>query len=190
MPLLENRHFLLCSLLVFNPGANEALPIFLDESVPSWLDLIFSATLVLIFGEVVPTALFTGSSQLKIAYKLSDVVKVIQFCLYPIVRPMGIMLDRVLGDHHVSEETDIRDEISAMVRILRSKGARVQETESPRAGAHPQAVDDTVAPLHIDNAVLEALDNLCRRPTRTWQEQQAGMRLSAILSMRAEVFYW
>jgi len=182
LPLLENRHFLLCSLLVFNAAANEALPIFLDELVPSWLAVIFSVTLVLIFGEVVPTALFTGPSQLKIAYKLSGVVKFIQFCLYPIARPMGIALDRVLGDHHDSEEMYTRDEISAMVRILRSKGAGVQELGSPRASWHPQVMDETMAPLHVDNAVLEAIDNLGRRPTRTWHEQQAGMGVMGALS--------
>ena len=189
LPLLHDRHFLLCSLLVFNAAANEALPIFLDELLPSWAAVVFSVTLVLIFGEVVPTALFTGPQQLKIAYKFSGIVRVIQFCLYPVARPMAMGLDRFLGDDHDKEEMYTRDEIAAMVRILRSKGAGVQEMGSPRGYTSPQGIDGeeatTVAPLHVDAAVLEAFDDLGKRPTRTWQEQQTGMLQSATQNVAA-----
>jgi hypothetical protein len=36
LPLLSDHHFLLCTLLIFNAAANEALPIFLDYILPSW----------------------------------------------------------------------------------------------------------------------------------------------------------
>lgn len=36
LPLIENHHFLLCTLLLFNALANEALPIFLDAVLPAW----------------------------------------------------------------------------------------------------------------------------------------------------------
>ena len=36
LPLIENHHFLLCTLLLFNAAANEALPIFLDAIMPAW----------------------------------------------------------------------------------------------------------------------------------------------------------
>ena len=41
-------------------GANEALPLFLDKIVPSWLAIILSVTFVLFFGEIIPSSLFTG----------------------------------------------------------------------------------------------------------------------------------
>ena len=52
LPLLKNHHYLLCSLLIANAGANEALPIFLDELLPSYAAILVSVTIVLIFGEV------------------------------------------------------------------------------------------------------------------------------------------
>ena len=66
LPLLKNHHFLLCSLLIANAGANEALPIFLDELLPSYAAILVSVTIVLIFGEIVPTAVFTGPKQVSI----------------------------------------------------------------------------------------------------------------------------
>lgn len=41
--------------------ANEALPVMLDRIVPSYAAILLSVTLVLIFGEVVPSAIFTGT---------------------------------------------------------------------------------------------------------------------------------
>jgi CBS domain containing-hemolysin-like protein len=42
-----------------NAGANEALPLFLDRLVPTWASVIISVTFVLIFGEIIPSAIFT-----------------------------------------------------------------------------------------------------------------------------------
>ena len=89
LPLLSDHHFLLCTLLIFNATANEALPIFLDELLPSWGAIVVSVTLVLVFGEVVPTALFTGPQQLKIASDFSGVVGGLQLMFYPLARPMA-----------------------------------------------------------------------------------------------------
>ena len=50
MPLVSNHHYLLVTLLLLNSLANEALPIFLDEIVPSYIAIILSVTLVLFFG--------------------------------------------------------------------------------------------------------------------------------------------
>ena len=36
-PLVKKHHWLLVTLLLLNAVANEALPLFLDKLVPSWL---------------------------------------------------------------------------------------------------------------------------------------------------------
>ena len=45
---------------------NEALPIFLNMIVPEFVAVIMSVTLVLIFGEIIPSAVFTGPKKLTI----------------------------------------------------------------------------------------------------------------------------
>lgn len=60
LPIIKQHHLLLVTLLLFNAIANETLPIFLGALVPNYIAVILSVTLVLIFGEIIPSALFTG----------------------------------------------------------------------------------------------------------------------------------
>ena len=52
LPILSQHHLLLVTLLLMNAAANEALPLFLDELVPSYVAIVLSVTIVLFFGEV------------------------------------------------------------------------------------------------------------------------------------------
>jgi metal transporter CNNM len=128
LPLISNHHLLLCTLLLFNSLANEALPIFLDGILPSWAAVLISVTMVLLCGEVIPTALFTGPNQLSIASAFSPLVYVLECVFYPVAYPLARLLDRVLGEEE--EEGFNRDEIGALVQILRENRTRqVQEQE-------------------------------------------------------------
>lgn len=55
LPVVRNQHLLLCTLLIGNSLAMEALPIFLDSLVPSFGAVLISVTLILAFGEVIPS---------------------------------------------------------------------------------------------------------------------------------------
>jgi len=100
LPLLQNHHRLLVTLLLMNSIANEALPLFLDKVVPSWLAVILSVTLVLMFGEIIPSAVFTGSEQLRIAAKFAKLVSFFQCMFAPIAWPIAKVLDTLLGEDH------------------------------------------------------------------------------------------
>lgn len=117
LPLIEDHHFLLCTLLLFNAAANEALPIFLDAIVPAWAAVIIAVTLVLICGEILPTALFTGPNQLQIASRFTSLVYFLQFIFYPVAFPMAKALDYFLGEGEDDDNLN-REEISAMMKIL------------------------------------------------------------------------
>jgi hypothetical protein len=56
IPLVRHKHLLLVTLLLCNAAAMEALPIFLDKMVPSYLAIALSVTAVLFFGECVAQA--------------------------------------------------------------------------------------------------------------------------------------
>jgi metal transporter CNNM len=60
--VIKHHHMLLVTLLISNAAAMEALPIFLDDIVPSYLAVIISVSAVLFFGEIIPQALCTGPS--------------------------------------------------------------------------------------------------------------------------------
>jgi len=100
LPLIQDHHRLLVTLLLLNSLANEALPLFLDRIVPSWMAVVLSVSLVLMFGEIIPSAIFTGSEQLRIAAMFAPVVAVCQFILAPISWPIAKVLDVMLGEDH------------------------------------------------------------------------------------------
>jgi CBS domain containing-hemolysin-like protein len=56
LPLIRKHHLLLVTLLLFNAVANESLPIFLGALVPNYVAVIISVVLILIFGEIIPSA--------------------------------------------------------------------------------------------------------------------------------------
>merc|ERR1719461_706847 len=76
----------------------EALPIFLDNLVVSWLAVVISVTFVLVFGEIIPQALFS-SNPLKSGYKLYYLVLAMKWTLYPICKPLAWLLDLMFGEH-------------------------------------------------------------------------------------------
>ncbi|KAG1354684.1 DUF21 domain-containing protein [Cocos nucifera] len=60
LPVVKNQHLLLCTLLIGNSLAMEALPIFLDSLVPAWGAILISVTLILAFGELLDWILGKG----------------------------------------------------------------------------------------------------------------------------------
>lgn len=100
LPLVQDHHRLLVTLLLMNSFANEALPLFLDQLVPSWLAVLMSMTLVLIFGEIIPSAIFTGSHQLRMAASFSPFVVFFRWVLAPVAYPIAQVLDLLLGADH------------------------------------------------------------------------------------------
>lgn len=118
LPIVKQHHRLLVTLLLMNSIANEALPIFLEALVPPSVAILVSVTLVLFFGEIIPSAIFTGPNQLKIASGLVPVVRAAMCLLYPLAGPIAKMLDCLLHeDSDDAMEAYNRGELSALIRI-------------------------------------------------------------------------
>jgi metal transporter CNNM len=99
LEILNNHHLLLSTLLLSNSLALEALPIFLDKIVPSYLAIIISTVAVVVFGEVLPQAYCTGQHKVSIGYYFAPFIRVLQVVLWVFVRPITYVLDNWLGHH-------------------------------------------------------------------------------------------
>ena len=99
-PLVSRHHLLLVTLLLMNSIANEALPLFLNEIVPPVFAVVISVTAVLIFGEILPSAIFTGPNQLAIGAAMSPLVWFFIYCFWVIAYPISLILDHMLGEEH------------------------------------------------------------------------------------------
>ena len=104
LPLIKQHHQLLVTLLLLNTIAGEALPVCLQGMVPDSVAILVSVVLVLVFGEILPTALFTGPNQLKIASRLAPMVKLIMAIMWPVVYPIAKLLDRIMSDDDESDQ--------------------------------------------------------------------------------------
>ncbi|KAJ4701932.1 DUF21 domain-containing-like protein [Melia azedarach] len=98
-PVVKNQHLLLCTLLIGNSLAMEALPIFLDKLVPPWAAILISVTLILMFGEILPQAVCTRYGLL-VGATMAPVVRVLLWLFYPISYPISKVLDWMLGKGH------------------------------------------------------------------------------------------
>jgi len=115
LPVISRHHLLLVTLLLLNSIANEALPLFLDEIVPTIAAILLSVTFVLMFGEIIPSAIFTGPNQLFIAARFVPLVRTAIFLLYPIAFPISRVLDKLLGEEHTNRFN--KAELRALVKL-------------------------------------------------------------------------
>ena len=130
LPIVKERHQLLVTLLLMNALAYETLPIFLDALVPSWAAVLLSVTIIMIFGEILPSGIFTGPNQLYLGNAMVPLVKFFLFIMYPFAKPLAKVLDFLTeeGDGTPTEAYN-RGELSALVRIqheqLERRGTRL-----------------------------------------------------------------
>lgn len=93
LPVLEDHHYLLVTLLLANALCMEALPIYLDEIVPSAYAILLSVIAVLFFGEVIPQAICTGPNQIAIGAFLAPFIQLLKIVLGVIAYPIAKILD-------------------------------------------------------------------------------------------------
>ena len=138
--VLKNRHHLLVSLLLCNAVCNEALPIFLDKLVSPASAILISVTCVLIFGEILPSAVMLGPAQLKIAAVLAPAVGCFMWATSPISVPIARLLDLALGHHEASGFK--RNEFKALIRMQKravgwAKRANADHADDKKASPPP-----------------------------------------------------
>ncbi|KAK8987448.1 hypothetical protein V6N11_027199 [Hibiscus sabdariffa] len=101
LPVVKNQHLLLCTLLICNAAAMEALPIFLDSLVTAWGAILISVTLILLFGEIIPQSVCSRYG-LVIGATVAPIVQVLVWICFPVAYPISKLLDFLLGHGHVA----------------------------------------------------------------------------------------
>ncbi|XP_012079460.1 DUF21 domain-containing protein At2g14520 [Jatropha curcas] len=99
LPVVKRQHLLLCTLLICNAAAMEALPIFLDSLVTAWGAVLISVTLILLFGEIIPQAVCSRYG-LAIGAAVAPIVQVLVWICFPLAYPISKLLDYLLGEGH------------------------------------------------------------------------------------------
>lgn len=96
-PVRKKGNLLLCTLLLGNVGVNTAIAIFFGGIASGLLGGIIATVIIVIFGEIVPQAVFARHA-LYFGAKMAWLVKIFLYILLPISWPLAWVLDKILGD--------------------------------------------------------------------------------------------
>ncbi|KAM3144539.1 hypothetical protein pb186bvf_003408 [Paramecium bursaria] len=71
----------------------------LKSMAPDWAAILLSVGFVVIFGEVLPSAIMTGPLQMILASKIVPIIQATQAILFFICYPISLLLDHIFGEH-------------------------------------------------------------------------------------------
>lgn len=159
--LRKNSNLLLCTLIIGNVLVNSVLSIFLGSITSGFIAGIIATTLIVIFGEIAPQAFFSRYA-MDIVSRLTWLVRIFIFLLYPFAKPISLALDKVLGeemattyskreimciidDHHRSEHSDIDiDEKNIIKGAMSYSSKTVNDILTPRTEIHALPYDQEI----------------------------------------------
>lgn len=95
-PLRRRGNELLTALLLGNVAVNSILAVFLGSIASGVVAGFFATALIFLFGEIIPQAVISRHA-LKFGALTAPFVHILLFVLYPITKPIGLGLDKVLG---------------------------------------------------------------------------------------------
>lgn len=112
LPLRQSTHLTLAAILLTNVAAVSATSLFLESVLFGLLAGIVTTLLMVIFGEILPQAVF---SRRALAYcaRFSPLLKIMIILTYPVSKPLQLLLDRLFGKQ--SAELQSRHELGIMI---------------------------------------------------------------------------
>lgn len=117
LPVIQKRHLLLVTLLLLNTASSEALPVVLHGMAPDIVVVVLSVLLILVFGEILPSAIFMGQNQIALASSMTGLVKVFMILLYPLAYPIARLLDCIVHEEPETGARYTRNELATLVRV-------------------------------------------------------------------------
>lgn len=96
LKIRRNGNFLLCTLLLGNVAVNSGISILMSDLAPGIMAGVISTALIFIFGEVLPQATCARYA-VKVGYNTAWLVRIFMFIMWPIAKPLSMLLDFILG---------------------------------------------------------------------------------------------
>lgn len=127
LPLRRNKHLSLASILLTNVAVISATSLLLDKAFNGLVAGIASTLLIVLFGEVLPQALFARNALTFCAW-LAPLLRVMVVVTYPVSKPLQLLLDLLFG----SERTQLqsRQELGLLIgEHLRDETSELDEDE-------------------------------------------------------------
>lgn len=167
VPIRQNSNLPLASILISNVAVISATSLVLRQHFNGWVAGSASTLLIVIFGEVLPQAYFSRHA-LRLTSKFIPLISFVIIITYPISKPLGMLLDKLLGDEAVnlpsrkelgfiiSEQTDHEDseldedEIEIMHGALQLSEKQVRDIMTPIENVYWFTPKTQLTPEKID----------------------------------------
>ncbi|HWB39332.1 MAG TPA: CNNM domain-containing protein [Candidatus Saccharimonadales bacterium] len=112
LPLRRHTHLTLASILLTNIAAVSATSLVLDQRLTGWLAGLVSTLLIVIFGEVIPQALFL-KNPLFWSSMFAPLLQAMMIITYVLSKPLQLLLDKLFPRQ--SSRLQTRHELGLMI---------------------------------------------------------------------------
>jgi len=120
----KRGNLLLTTLLIGNVAINSALAIFLGSIAPGLIAGLIATALIVVFGEIMPQAVFSRFALL-LGAKIAWLVRIFIIILYPISWPIAWALNKALGE----EMTTIYSKQELMKIVEEHKATKASDVD-------------------------------------------------------------
>ena len=127
--LRKKGNLLLCTLLLANAASYTIMAIFLGSITSGVIASIIATSLIFLFGEIVPQAVFPRYA-LAIGSNLSWLIWIFLVVFYPITAPIAWVLDKLLGKE--SPVLWSKGELSEIIKLYKELGKGIIDTDETR----------------------------------------------------------
>jgi len=151
LALRRNANFALATILWGNVAANVLLTLLANSVLAGVSAFLFSTVAITLLGEILPQAYF-GRHALRVVEILSPFLRFYQVVLFPLARPTGWLLDRLVGREGIPwfRERELR----AVLRHQASSGQTEINALEATGAVNFLALDDV--PVGEEGELLDA----------------------------------
>lgn len=177
LPLRETTHLTLASILLANVAVISATSLVLGDMFNGLLAGIASTLLIVIFGEVIPQALFI-SRALDFCAVLAPILRAMIIVTYPVSKLLQLVLDGILGkevptlqsrhelglligEHADNDDSELdENEVEIIRGALKLSEKHVRDIMTPISKVYWLAPDDVVDGAKIDEIKLRGYSRI------------------------------
>lgn len=168
LPLRQNAHLSLAAILFANVAVVSTSSLLLEHHFNGWIAGIVTTVLMVIFGEVIPQAIFVKSA-LRFTSLFAPLITLVIWLTYPLSKPIQMALDKwvgeqppllhsrqelglIIGEHQTTEGSELdEDEVEIIKSALQLSEKTVGEIMQPIEDVYWLPLDATLDAATVDD---------------------------------------
>ena len=169
LPIRRDAHWSLAGILLANVAVVSASSLLLEERFNGLIAGVVTTLLMVVFGEVLPQAIFVKSA-LKFLSFFAPLIRFVCIVSFPISKPIGIMLDKLVGktdssslhtraelgllisEHKIGDQSELDDdEVEIIQAALQLSEKTVKDIMQPIKNVYWLTQDAILDAKTVDN---------------------------------------